>query len=310
MCGRDMLTHRASSYRHAAGDRVSGLHVKSGRENVCGSKIPRRPIKSGRSNNLMRGVLVHIRVYWYQLALLVVIPVAFWLDAHTSSIGQQNILGACAWLLLVGALRFSPRIERRQVYVMVGVATCVEIWSSLVWGIYRYRYGNVPMFVPPGHGLVYLWALRSARSPFLLRYPRQAKWFALIAATCWAVFGLTLEPLAFGRWDITGAMFWPLFVWFMRKPSAPVYAAAFFITSILELIGTSFGTWRWQVLAPVSHIATGNPPSVISAGYCVMDYTSLRVAALLPASGLMVYVWRRIKSRPQAIEDDVESLAG
>jgi hypothetical protein len=250
-----------------------------------------------------------VRPYWYQIMLLAVIPVAFWLDARTTSIGQQNVLGACAWVLLILSMRFSPAAERRQVWIMVGVASAVEVWSSIVWGIYRYRFGNVPMFVPPGHGLVYLWALRAARTPLLLKYPRQAKWFGIIGATAWAIYGLTLEPLFFGRLDVAGAMFWPLFIWFMRKPSAPIYASAFFVNSVLELVGTSFGTWRWQVFAPVSHIPTGNPPSVISAGYCVMDFTSLRVAAMLPAGGLAVYLWRRIRPR-QHDADDVETLAG
>jgi hypothetical protein len=251
-----------------------------------------------------------IRPYWYQIMLLAVIPVAFWLDARTSSIAQQNILGACAWVLLILSMRLSPPAERRQVWIMVGVASAVEVWSSIVWGIYRYRFGNVPMFVPPGHGLVYLWALRAARTPVLLKYPRQAKWFGIVGATVWAIYGLTVEPLFFGRLDITGAMFWPLFIWFMRKPSAPIYASAFFVTSILELVGTSFGTWRWQVFAPVSHIPTGNPPSVISAGYCVMDYTSLRVAAMLPAGGLILYLWRRVRPRRSDSDDEVETLAG
>ncbi|HEX6507866.1 MAG TPA: hypothetical protein VF221_09565, partial [Chloroflexota bacterium] len=220
-----------------------------------------------------------LKPYTYQVMLLVLIPIAFWADAHTSSIAQQNVLGALASIILIVSTRFSPPAERRQVWTMVAIATCVEVWSSIVWGIYRYRFGNMPMFVPPGHGLVYLWALRAARTPVLLRYPRHAKWFGIIGATTWAVFGLTIEPLFFGRLDLTGAMFWPLFIWFMRKPSAPTFAAAFLITSILELIGTSFGTWRWEVFAPVSHVPTGNPPSVISAGYCVMDYMSLRLAA-------------------------------
>jgi hypothetical protein len=268
-----------------------------------------REFLSRRRNSRLGRLIEHVRPYWYQIMLLPVIPVAFWLDARTTSIGQQNVLGACAWLLLLLSMRFSPPAERRQVWVMVGVASAVEVWSSIVWGIYRYRFGNVPMFVPPGHGLVYLWALRAARTPILVRYPLQAKWFGLVGATVWAVFGLTLEPLLFGRLDVTGAMFWPLFIWFMRKPSAPIYASAFFVTSVLELVGTSFGTWRWQVFAPVSHIPTGNPPSVISAGYCVMDYTSLRVAAMLPASGLLIYLWRRI--RPGSDDDDeVEVLAG
>ncbi len=263
-----------------------------------------------RRNSRLGRLIEHVHPYWYQIVLLAVIPVAFWLDARTTSIGQQNVLGACAWLLLLLSMRFSPPAERRQVWVMVGVASAVEVWSSIVWGIYRYRFGNVPMFVPPGHGLVYLWALRAARTPILVRYPLQAKWFGLVGATVWAVFGLTLEPLLFGRLDVTGAMFWPLFMWFMRKPSAPIYASAFFVTSVLELVGTSFGTWRWQVFAPVSHIPTGNPPSVISAGYCVMDYTSLRVAAMLPASGLLIYLWRRIRPGSDDDDDEVEVLAG
>jgi hypothetical protein len=242
--------------------------------------------------------------------LLAVIPLAFWLDARTTSIAQQNVLGACAWVLLILSMRFSPTAERRQVWIMVGVASAVEVWASIVWGIYRYRFGNVPMFVPPGHGLVYLWALRAARTPIILKYPRQAKWFGLVGATAWAVFGLTIEPVFFGRLDITGAMFWPLFIWFMRKPSAPIYASAFLVTSILELVGTSFGTWRWQVFAPVSHIPTGNPPSVISAGYCVMDFTSLRLAAMLPAGGLIIYLWRRIRPAAPLADDAVETLAG
>ena len=272
--------------------------------------IPVRNFIFRRRSGRLGPLIEHVHPYWYQIMLLAVIPVAFWLDARTTSIGQQNVLGACAWLLLVLSMRFSPPAERRQVWIMVAVASAVEVWSSIVWGIYRYRFGNVPMFVPPGHGLVYLWALRSARTPLLLKYPRQAKYFGLVGATAWAIYGLTLEPLLFGRLDVTGAMFWPLFIWFMRKPSAPIYASAFFVTSVLELVGTSFGTWRWQVLAPVSHIPTGNPPSVISAGYCVMDYTSLRLAAMLPASGLLIYLWRRIRPRSRGDDDEVEVLAG
>lgn len=236
--------------------------------------------------------------YTYQVFLLLLIPFAFILDAHIHSIGQQNVLGACAWLILFAATRFSPPTERRQVWIMVGIATCVEVWSSIIWGIYRYRFGNLPMFVPPGHGLVYLFALRSARTPLLLKHPRFAVRGAIAVATAWAVFGLTAEPLLFHRLDVLGALWWPLFIWFMRKPAAPIYAAAFFVTSILELWGTNVGTWAWQVSAPISHIPTGNPPSVISAGYCLMDYWSLAIAGALPATG---FVMRRLtRSRVRA----------
>jgi hypothetical protein len=228
--------------------------------------------------------------YVYNIFLLGLIPIAFIADVHTSSVWQQHLLGVGAWIILIVATRFSPKTERSQVWAMVAVSTCVEVWSSVVWGIYRYRYHNVPMFVPPGHGLVYLFALRAARTPIMLTFGRQAKYLALGAATTWMVFGLTLEPLLLHRVDVTGALFWPLFVWFMRKPSATIYAAAFFITSYLELWGTGIGNWSWQVLAPISHIPSGNPPSVIAAGYCVMDFTSIAIAARLASYHLPAWL--------------------
>ena len=34
--------------------------------------------------------------------------------------------------------------------------------GSLIWGVYHYRLHNLPMFVPPAHGLVYLAGLSLA----------------------------------------------------------------------------------------------------------------------------------------------------
>ncbi|MGI8967854.1 MAG: hypothetical protein ACR2GA_01960 [Chloroflexota bacterium] len=231
--------------------------------------------------------------YAYQILLLALIPLAFYLDVHTTSIAQQDVLGVMAWIILIACTRFSNPTERRQIWIMVGVATAVEIWSSIIWGVYRYRFGNLPLFVPPGHGLVYLFALRSARAPLVLKYKRGFVRAALIGATAWALFGVTLEPLFLHRLDVLGLMWWPLFIWFMRKPSAPIFAAAFFVTVILELVGTHMGNWTWQVYAPISHIPTGNPPSVISAGYCLMDFWALSIAAMLPPAGFVMRWLRR-----------------
>lgn len=233
------------------------------------------------------GPFARVTPYTYQIFLLLLIPLAFYLDIHTANVLQQDVLGVGAWVIVFTATRFSTPHERRQVWIMVSIATCVELWSSVVWGIYRYRFGNVPLFVPPGHGLVYLFALRAARTPFMQRHGQAVTRAAYWMAGAWAVGGMTLEPLLLHRLDLLGFLWWPLFVWFMRKPSAPVYAAAFFVTSYLELWGTHFGNWQWQVFAPVSHIPSGNPPSVISAGYCLMDFMSIWIATSLPDTPLL-----------------------
>ena len=46
---------------------------------------------------------------------------------------------------------------------MVAFATVGEVTGSLVWGVYTYRLHNLPLFIPPAHGLVYLSGLALAR---------------------------------------------------------------------------------------------------------------------------------------------------
>jgi len=121
---------------------------------------------------------------------------------------------------------------------MVGIATCVELFLSLVWGLYQYRWGNVPLFVPPGHGLLYLFALRATRTPLMLDRGSTVKHLALACATLWAVGGLSVAPFILGRVDVFGALFLPILVVLMRRPRALVYAATFFIAVELELVGS------------------------------------------------------------------------
>lgn len=54
-----------------------------------------------------------------------------------------------------------------------------------------------------------------------------------------------------------------------------VYLAAFFITTWLELIGTAAGTWQWATLEPIFELTQGNPPSGVSAWYCLVDAVAI-----------------------------------
>jgi hypothetical protein len=211
-------------------------------------------------------------------------------DTHIQTLTQQHALGLITFAFLFVATRFSPPTERRQVWLMVAIATCVELFLSQVWGLYQYRWGNVPLFVPPGHGLLYLFALRATRTPLMIDRGRSVKHLALACATPWAVGGLTAAPLFLGRVDVFGAVFLPIFVVLMRSPRALVYAASFFIAVELELVGTGLGNWAWAAAAPVIHLPAGNPPSVIAGGYCVLDAVVSKAASFLPA-GLLFSRW-------------------
>ena len=60
-----------------------------------------------------------------------------------------------------------------------------------------------------------------------------------------------------------------------------VYLGAFFITSWLEIVGTTAGTWAWAVIDPASGLPQGNPPSGVAAWYCLVDAVAIAGAAPL-----------------------------
>ena len=66
----------------------------------------------------------------------------------------------------------------------------------------------------------------------------------------------------------------------------------FVIVGELEICGTSFGNWYWMPVAPWTHIPSGNPPSVIAAGYGVIDGSVLVVMWLFYRCGLNTIMTR------------------
>lgn len=225
------------------------------------------------------------RPYAYHLALAVFLPGLLLADARVANTRQQLLLGVATAAFLFVATRYSPPAERRMVWLAVAMWAVVEVFASRVWGIYTYRFGNTPLFVPFGHGALYLCGLRAARTPALLRHGAALRRAALGLAVGWAALGVSVLPAVTGRWDVAGAALLPAFVYGLRRSrAATLYAALFFAASLLEVAGTAFGTWTWAATQPVTLLPSGNPPSVVATAYCLFDWLlarSLRRAGLL-----------------------------
>ena len=217
-----------------------------------------------------------------------------------ASLGQQRLLGLGTWVLLLVVLRGEDRATRVQVAVVVAYATLVEYVFADTLGVYVYRLENVPAFVPPGHGLVYLAAFAIGRSAWAHRHARALLSTALVLCGAWALWGVTLSPQP----DALGA-FWfgclALFAWKGRSPL--LYAGAFFVVSYLEVVGTSLGTWEWQTTDPTGLISIGNPPSGIAGGYAWFD-----AAALYLTPRVLVWWDRRQGRRAQNQAGAVSSV--
>jgi hypothetical protein len=195
------------------------------------------------------------------------------LDTQVSFHGQLA-LGALTFLVLAAGLRPLPPLVRAQAIGVVLFATIGEVTGSLLWGVYHYRLHNLPLFIPPAHGLVYLSGIALSRS---LR-ARAVVWAAAAGATLWAIVGLTVLP----RLDVAGAFGVPLLLVFLwRSRSRATYAGVFLVVAALELYGTSIGTWRWASTLPGLGIPDGNPPSGVASGYVWFDVMALLVAPRL-----------------------------
>jgi hypothetical protein len=213
--------------------------------------------------------------------VLVWIPCGLVAD-HGADIWRQRAVGAGTWLLLLALLRGERRGARAQVAVLVVAATCLEYSAAPLLGFYTYRLENVPSFVPPGHGLVYLAALCLARAPLLREREPAVLAVPVLGGGAWAAWGL----FGAGRHDVGGALAFLLLLRFLSLGRAPrVYACAFVVTGYLELIGTALGTWAWAPRDPTGLLAMGNPPSGISGAYCILDATALALAPALLALG-------------------------
>lgn len=228
----------------------------------------------------------------FVLLMIGVTVVGLGLD-HFATLGQQIVLALCTWLILLAAcVPLSPE-QRARTAVVVVVATIGEIIGSIILGAYTYRLGNLPLFVPPGHGLVYLTGLRISEAGWVVRHRRTFIGLALTGIVTWGVVGLTG---VLGRHDVAGAIGCATLVAFIirSRRAATLYCGVFFAVAFLEIYGTAVGTWQWAAEVPGLGIPNGNPPSGAASGYVLFD-----ICAIAFAPALLAGV-RRLRGRSAA----------
>lgn len=209
------------------------------------------------------------------LLIVVAIGAALAVDVHTG-FGGQAAIGIALWAMLSWQLGRVNAEERRALMACVVIATAGEIFLSLGWGLYTYRLGNIPHYVPPGHALMLVLGIRLAR-----RMPEAAA-RAIIAGA--AIYSLAAAAAGL---DTFGVLLCLLLAGAALAMPAQrrLYASTFVLSLALELAGTWLGNWTWAREVPVLGLVTTNPPGVAGAFYCALD--ALVAAASLLIGGAM-----------------------
>lgn len=202
--------------------------------------------------------------------LVALITVGLLVDQHGYPWGQPAV-SLAAWTVLLYAMAKSSPGTRLNLVLCVAYATLGEIFLSLVWGLYDYRLGNIPLFVPPGHALLFaLGMMLAARLPDWIIWAVPLAAAPLVIALAWIgsdtlglpLFGLLLACMRFSR---------------ARK----LYAVMFMLALAMEIYGTAIGNWVWHARVPWLDLSTLNPPLAAGAFYCVLDLLVVTTSNLL-----------------------------
>lgn len=174
----------------------------------------------------------------------------------------QTLTNAGLWMLLLYWIHQAEREEQVMLIACVVYATLGECFLSLMWGLYDYRLGNIPAFVPPGHALLLMlgviiasrlrdwinWVVPLASLPFVV----------LLAVTGIDTFGVLLFAI--------------LVVCMIFSQSRKLYAVMFMLSLTMEIYGTWLGNWSWRPAVPWLELTTTNPPLAAGVFYCVLDF--------------------------------------
>ena len=191
------------------------------------------------------------------------------LDALGPS-GSQSLVSLWTWGALLWVAWHSTAAHRRELAACVVLATLGELFLMEVWGLYDYRLLNLPLFIPPGHALVFTAAMRISR--------RVPSWFP------WSVFGASAVYVAIAGWtgiDTQGVLWFAVLAGFMRwGREQSLYGVAFMMALVVETYGTSLGGWRYHPVEPWFGLTTTNPPVFVGSIYCTLEVMVRRVGAL------------------------------
>ncbi|HZM47586.1 MAG TPA: hypothetical protein VFC14_22410 [Burkholderiales bacterium] len=198
---------------------------------------------------------------WLKSAVLTGVVAGGLLFDQTVEVWGQHLTSIAMWILLIYWMRGAEPRERLSLGVCVFYATLGEIFLSLVWGLYEYRLSNIPLFVPPGHALLFMLGI------ILARHARD--WIVWVVPLVATPFVLLLAVTGLGTLD---ALLFSLFLLCLLSGRASkLYAVMFVLSLAMEIYGTWLGNWTWAAEAPWLGFTTVNPPLAAGAFYCMLD---------------------------------------
>ena len=173
----------------------------------------------------------------------------------------QTFANVLIFLFFLWLLKSGNQAERLSLILCVVYATAGEMFLSLVWGLYEYRLHNIPLFVPPGHALLFTLGLLLAP-----KLPDKIIWWVPTVTAPYIIFAIVT-----GLDTMGGILFMTFLLCLIFGKAKKLYATMFVLSLILEIYGTQLGNWAWHFEVPWLGLTSTNPPVSAGAFYCLLD---------------------------------------
>jgi hypothetical protein len=181
-------------------------------------------------------------------------------------------VGTATAAVFVWLFTTSNTATRTTMLLCLMYATAGEVLLSLVWKVYEYRLNNLPVYVPPGHVLLFL--LGVALAPRLTA--KAVNFIGFTAAV------LVTYLAATGRDTLSAVLVTVFLLTLVFGRDRKLYATMFVMALAMELYGTWLGNWQWHPAVSGTKLVTLNPPVAAGAFYGALD---LLVMVTLRAAG-------------------------
>lgn len=199
------------------------------------------------------------------------------LDAKGPWWGQGAVV-IWSWAVLVWIAAGSTPGHRRELAVCVVIATAGELFLMEVWGLYAYRLGNLPLFIPAGHAIVFAAATRMA--------PMAPRAFPAVVAIGGASFMVWVATTGL---DTFGIPWFIAFLGYLAWSRDRALCSVLFVFALaIELYGTALGGWHYFTREPWFGLTTTNPPIWIGAIYCTLETLVRTVSRVVPSPSTAV----------------------
>ena len=161
-----------------------------------------------------------------------------------------SIAVICITLYLLWAVPLRLKV---LMAIMIPLSWLGEYIFCVLLDMYDYRGGVIPMYVPFGHAGIFTMGWLLTQRSFAISQPNKFK--KILTGFYIVSFAFVIFVLKDTLSLLLGILF---FIVLKRKKFLPFYLMMSLLVLYLELVGTYFGTWKWD--AEQGIFQTINPP--------------------------------------------------